>query len=297
MILRLSKSRTRVTFFGTLLFISIALICSSIYHNISQRTDFSQNTERIVESSVVLLDEKDDNSETEDDSTKLFMGISVKDLVVISLGASVLALVLAIFALVISYGSNTPKNKATAKRTPNAAEIDRRYNVDAINKRQNTHDNRSNLPPEASLPQTDYFENDPESFSYEERNRFYHPPENSRKSEQSEARTYYVTDFSVTEKSGNFTSQDLESSPRPSSYFMIVFDRSTSKGEMRLNKVPGTNFTPVLSNPRRLNDFCDFIASPAKNYIDIREFSPGAVVEDNGIYRVTKKIKIELIEG
>lgn len=297
MILTLNKSNALITFFVVFFFVSVVSIPSSVYQQMSQRAEISQKNDRILESRVLILDDNDDNSATEVDHTKVFMGISLKYLVVISLVASVLALIFAIFALTVSYNSNTLKNKSTEKRSPNAAEIDRRYNVDAINKRQNTHDNPSYLPPDASLPQTDYFENNPESFSDEEQSRFYYPPANSQKKERSDLSTYYVTDFSITEKAGNFALQDLVSIPQANSYFMIVFIRSTSKGEFKLNGDHGTNFKPVLSNPRRLNDFCDFVASPAKNYIDIRELSPGVIVEDNGIYKVTKKIKIDLIEG
>ena len=111
--------------------------------------------------------------------------------------------------------------------------------------------------------------------------------------------TYYVPDYSsdISLKPGTFSVDDFQSKPASDSFFEIVFDSTIATAEFHINKNNLTDFAPVLKDRSRLFDFCEFVALPKKNYVDIEEISPGILTEENELYTVTKKIKIKLIEG
>lgn len=231
----------------------------------------------------------------EERSETIIEGIPDKILILISLGLSIMALVFSIYGLMRTQRKRSLYSSPQKGDSYNAADIARDFNPDNKN---NQLDNLNNNSTDFMVDQISEPGNDLSQSLRVVSNGFEVVQQiGDKKSPNGTIK--YIPDYSndSTLLPGSFRKEDFTDFPTSESYFKLIFNEAERKATLHVNNKPTTNFTPVLNNINRLLDLCEFTYFPSKHYTSIQEVSAGEIVEVSGIYKVTKKIKIELIEG
>lgn len=233
---------------------------------------------------------KDEGSDT------IIDGIPNKILILISLGLSIIALVFSIYSLMRIHRKRGPYSGPNDGNSFNAADLLRDYNPD---KKKNQLDNLNNNSTDFIGDQISEPGNDLSQTLRVVSNGFEVVQQIGENKKSHNAAIRYVPDYSNDSKllPGAFRKEDFTDFPTSESYFKLIFNEAERRATLHVNNNPTTNFTPILNNINRLLDLCEFTYFPSKHYSSIQEVFPGEIVEVSGIFKVTKKIKIELIEG
>lgn len=240
---------------------------------------------------LVLNSESDDKSEHNADS-EFIGGVNYKTAILISLVSSFLALLISVCLLAIYLfkpGNNT-KGSVTGK-IENPPRTGVAPHPDAI---QNKHVERQREFTESNISSAEVFSDRnailPPRFeqvtTIDDRNAF-----------DEVNHEFYVTDYSDVASPGSYTDADFKKNSQYNSYYKIRFNATRTAGKISINTDSNVSFDPLLNNTDRLIDVCEFVPDPSKSYVSIKEIAAGEISVNSGIYTVSKKIKIKLIEG
>lgn len=232
-------------------------------------------------------------SEQELNDPNSIEGISSKLLIVLSLGMSLLSIIISL-SLIVYFWINKEKSEP-------------KYKTEANNVKQSSYPYPA-LPGEAKVyeeistvtSETGGDEEIEQSSSISENTELRFQKVQSLNDDTGSSMSriqFFVTDYSELIGPGAYTEEDLQTKSKRNSYFRITLNSDRTSGKIEINPNQSVVFEPVLSNTDRLQAICDFIPDTSKDYIAIKELRAGEIKIESGIYNVTKKIKIELIEG